>query len=445
MLKKSTITILRLVFLKAAKYPRVVNFIEKICFNLFSVLFKGRPRYEAWKRSKSHTEFRAGFIKDTVNYKTKINKHSIVVIDHIVPQYDKDAGSRTLTQWMKIFSSEGMDTYFFPQNCLYDPIYSEHLEKMGISTIHDTSFKKWIKSYGHSIRYFLLSRPDVSIGYISCIKKFSNAKIIYYGHDIHFLRLESKLKNNTTEKLLVYEKRIIEKIEKKIWSYADVIYYPSNEETDYVSNFLRKNDIVSVAQTIPVYAFDEFLDDSFINLHNRTDILFVGSFAHSPNEDGVIWLVKHIMPIVWKTLPDVCINLVGSNATQRIKNLQGDKVFIRGYVDDSSLQEYYSNSRISVAPLTFGGGVKGKIIESMRFGLPIVTTSIGLQGLSHVSDCLLSTDSKNEFAKYMLDLLTDDKKWLLISKQQVKLSQRFFSVKETKKVFSKHIDLLAKT
>ena len=439
-------SLLKLLYLKLAKYPTIVVFIENVVFTLTPQIWKGTPRFDSWIRSKQ-------YIKDHVNKKNKEVEHLlhscktevIVMIDYAAPQYDRDAGSRTLVQWLKILVNGGMDVKFLPQNCLFDPVYGGYLNQIRAPVVHGKgcqNVKKWIQKNGHSVDYFFLSRPHISIGYIRTIRKYSNAKIIYYGHDVHFLRLQDKIKKSQHNKIMKYEAKVIERIEKEIWNEADIVYYPSNKETEYVNLYLKSVMLNNKAETVPVYAFDDFFDSASKNLRSRSDIMFVGGFSHTPNEDGVAWMIRYVMPIVWKILPDVCVHLIGSNPTEKIKEMCGDRVISSGYINDERLEWFYKNSRISVAPLTYGGGVKGKVVESMRYGLPIVTTSVGLQGLSHVQDGLYIADSPEEFAKCIIELVTNDEKWKVISDCQLNLAKRYFSTQTTKDLFAKHISSL---
>lgn len=436
----------KLVYLKVARYPRIAILIEDIVFTTTPGFWTGVPRFETWLRSKQYTNNLEAQNKEPIDISFKEGEECIVVIDYAAPQYDRDAGSRTLSQWMQIFSDTGMDVKFLPQNCLFDPVYGEYMrKKMMVSTVYGKScgnFKKWMKKNGHMIDYFFLSRPHVSIGYIKTIKKFSNAKVIYYGHDIHFLRLKKKIETGQSSKILKHEMHAISLIEKDIWRQADVVYYPSDTETEYVNRYLAQNKIVSKAETVPVYAFNSHFEKSFCDLNLRSGILFVGGFSHAPNEDGVLWMMEHVMPIVWQSRPNVRVYLVGSNPTKKIKEICSNKVEVTGYVSDQDLERYYKCSRVAVAPLTYGAGVKGKVVESMRYGLPIVTTSIGSQGLSHVEEALLVADLPGQYAQHVIDLLANDRQWTDISNRQINLVDKYFSVQATQKQFAKHISSL---
>ena len=111
-------------------------------------------------------------------------------------------------------------------------------------------------------------------------------------------------------------------------------------------------------------------------------IIFVGGFGHPPNVDAAAWLVREIMPLVWAQAPDVRLLLVGSAPPPEVQALAGPRVEVTGFVPD--IAPLYARSRMSVSPLRYGAGVKGKIVASLQAGVPVVTTAIGNEGLDLV-------------------------------------------------------------
>ncbi|SIQ68904.1 Glycosyltransferase, GT2 family [Aromatoleum tolulyticum] len=368
----------------------------------------------------------------------------IVIIDHYVPQPDKDAGSRTMVQWMRLFCEAGLNVKFWPQNLWYDPIYTAPLQQMGVEVFYGpeyaNKFDDWVRENGKYIDYFLLSRPYVAIDYIEAIRKHSAARVLYYGHDVHHLRLQDQIRLEPENHRLRGDASSLEELEKRVWGLLDVIYYPSETETDYVQKFLESNQLGGQVRTIPVYAFDEFSDDAAGNLSVRKDIVFVAGFGHPPNADSAEWLAKHVMPLIWKRLPEVHLYLVGSNPSARVCALSDDRVTVTGFVSDDELARYYRQARLAVAPLLYGGGVKGKVVEAMRFGLPVVTTSVGAQGLSSAVHALSVADDPESFADAAIELMANDVRWRESSSAELSFVREFYSVNALRKVFSEEID-----
>ena len=116
-----------------------------------------------------------------------------------------------------------------------------------------------------------------------------------------------------------------------------------------------------------------------IPLPLRKEIIFVGGYAHVPNVDAAKVLVGEVMPLVWEQIPDARVMLIGSRPPPEVKELARDRVEVIGYVPD--LEPYYARARMSVSPLRYGAGVKGKIVSSLEQGVPVVTTPIGSEGI----------------------------------------------------------------
>jgi glycosyltransferase involved in cell wall biosynthesis len=146
----------------------------------------------------------------------------------------------------------------------------------------------------------------------------------------------------------------------------------------------------------------------------RAHILFVGGFLHSPNEDAVLHFVQDIFPHVRRRLPDVEFVVVGSDMPRRIQALAGRGVSVRGHVPD--LSPLLEGCRLSVAPLRYGAGVKGKVTQSLAQGLPVVATTVAAEGLDLVSgEHLFVADDPAAFADRVVELYTDERVWRRLS------------------------------
>jgi len=184
---------------------------------------------------------------------------------------------------------------------------------------------------------------------------------------------------------------------------ADVVFAVTPEEKSQILEEV-KNAQVEVIPTI-----HECID-SAKPLAGRKNLLFVGHYAHNPNEDAVCYFVKEIFPLIRQDLPSVVFYMVGSHITETVQSLASRDVVAVGYAPD--LTPYLDGCRVFVAPLRYGAGIKGKIGQSMGFGLPVVTTSIGAEGMNLVDGKhVLIADSPAAFARAVVRLYTDDLLW----------------------------------
>ena len=343
----------------------------------------------------------------------------VLVVDHYVPQPDRDAGSRATWHVIQMLVAQGYQVVFWPENLHRDPEYTPALQQLGVEVLYGDEywgrFGEWIEEHGRHFEAIVLNRPHVSVGLIDAVRRHSRARVVYYGHDVHHLRIQEQLRVQP-DAVLEAEADRFREMEHALWLGADVVLYPSTDETRHVREWLAANGGSAMAETVPLYAYDPASEGEVPGPEHRHDILFVAGFAHPPNVDAARWFVGEVLPRVRERLPGVRLALVGSNPHADVLALAGDGVEVTGYVSDERLAAYYRSARISVAPLRFGGGVKGKVLESLRFGVPCVTTPTGMQGLGAAAGFMPACADAKAFAAHVVHLLDSDDDWRRVSK-----------------------------
>lgn len=333
-------------------------------------------------------------------------KLTILVVDHYVPQFDKDAGSKTTWQYLKMFVKQGYNVKFMGDNFYQDNEYTPLLEQMGIEVLYGSwyaqNYKKWIIENQDNIDFAYLNRPHITEKYIDFIKQETNIKVIYYGHDLHFLRIKREYELNHDEKLLKESQEWYKK-ELAIMRKADVNYYPSNVEVD---------EIHRIDETIPVkaitaYVYEQFRENVNLDFTQKEGIVFVGGFGHPPNEDAVLWFANEIYPLI-KQKQDIPFYIVGSKVTEKVQKLNGDGIIVKGFVTEEELQTLYDTCKIVVVPLRYGAGVKGKVVEALYYGTPMVSTTTGIEGIQGAEEFMEVTDDPKEFADKVVALYNDN-------------------------------------
>jgi GT2 family glycosyltransferase/glycosyltransferase involved in cell wall biosynthesis len=333
-------------------------------------------------------------------------KKTILVIDHYIPEPDRDAGSKNIWCYLQMLVEMGLNVKFWPHNLSRDPKYCTPLQQLGIEVFYGEEYRHkfpdWIKSHGQMIDYVWLSRPNVCTLYLSAIKNYSKAKTIYYGVDIHYQRmlLESQVCENKHSAEEIEE---FKNIEQGIWKDVDVVLHPSAAETETVKTF----DPQLNAKTIPLYFYEDIEKYSERKVVESNTIVFVAGFRHSPNVDAAVWFATEILPLVRHEYEDLHVYLVGSHPTQKVLDLASSHITVTGYVTDKELLDFYQQARLAVVPLRFGAGTKGKVLEAMAYGVPLVTTDIGIQGMPELADVISVKNSSEEFAEAIITLLRD--------------------------------------
>jgi GT2 family glycosyltransferase len=346
----------------------------------------------------------------------------VLVVDHYVPTPDRDAGSRTMMAFLEVLTEAGFVVKFWPHNLSYSPGYTEALQAMGIEVLHgpgQTPFEAWIKAEGGELDAILVSRPDVAEAVIPAIRRWSRARIVYYGHDLHFQRMQRQAELAGDDRLGRAALHMRER-ERAIWRQVDLSLYPSDEEARTAAA-LQPDAVIG---TIVPYVFDRFATARPASA--RAEIIFVAGFGHPPNEDAAVWFVRAILPLIQADSPAAYLSIIGSNPTERVQTLAGDGISVFADVSDADLAAAYGRARVAVVPLRCGAGVKLKTAEALRSGVPLVTTSVGAQGLADLSATVPVQDDPAAFAAAVVALLRDDTMWETQSRRQVAYARTRF-------------------
>lgn len=339
----------------------------------------------------------------------------ILVADHYVPEFDKDSGSLRMFSLLKILKEMGHKVVFWPENRAYNSKYTTALQKIGIETCYgNTHFDEFMKQNGSYFDYILLSRPHIAEGMIYAAKNWSKAKIIYDTVDLHYLREGRKARQEAERAELEWKRR-----ELGLANQADYTLVVSGVEKELLENE-GINSNVSVITNI------HSLENVSKKFEERSGVMFIGGFMHTPNEDAMIWFVDEIWPFIDKGIKDAHLYIVGSHPSDKIRALASENITVTGFVED--VTPFFTRSRVFVSPLRYGAGVKGKIGQSLSYGLPVVTTHIGAEGMGLVDgdNCLIA-DDVNEFASKVIELYNNESLWERLAEGGRKLIDARFS------------------
>jgi O-antigen biosynthesis protein len=326
------------------------------------------------------------------------HKPHILVADHYVPQPDRDAGSRSMFDYLCLFAEAGFQVTFWPENLGEDRTYAPSLQRLGIEVIYGTTwvggFESWCAQNGPHLTYAFLSRPNVSAPLLPPLRKHSSAKVLFYGHDIVTLRVRGEL---------------AARLEPWLWRASDIVLYPSHFECDYVRAQCPNSDV----RYLQLYAYsDEELAARAATLRESravpgTHLLFVGGFSHRPNVDAMLWFCQEVLPLIQDRIPGAALCIAGSHPPPEISALARPGIVVTGFVTDTELAALYNDSAVAVIPLRFGGGVKGKLLQALSRGVPVVSTDVGVQGLEELGNVVTRANSANSFAGAVVGLLED--------------------------------------
>lgn len=219
-----------------------------------------------------------------------------------------------------------------------------------------------------------------------------------------FFKFESKL-------IKKYELRLLSK-----FNHCTII-----SELDRVTIEELENQQISI---VPNGVDTQFFSPQ--NLDKKYEISFVGNMGYAPNVDASIFLVKEIMPLVWKVFPKAKVVLAGANPTPEVLHLQSSKVEVTGWVDD--IRIYYAKSHVFVAPLRMGTGMQNKILEAMAMGLPCVSTSLAANPIgANEKEEIMVKDSAVDIANQIVFLLNNPDRCSIIAQKARSFVEKKYS------------------
>lgn len=337
----------------------------------------------------------------------------LLFVDHYIPQWDRDAGSRSVDSYLTLFQDRGFQVIFWPDNLNEDREYIARYQQLGIEVIHSSAyagrFAAWLDANHAWIDYAVVSRPHTSQDYLTALRRFRSIKVIYYGHDVHFRRLLQQHAIDGDTKILEEADKTRE-LEERAWRSSDVVVYFNEEECEEVRRYVAPSILVS---RIPLLIVDDtMLETAERRLQESStrpfySLMFVGGFVHGPNVDAVLWFLRSVMPTLRSHLPDVKLRIAGSNPPAEVNAISDTDVELLGRVSDAELQTLYRQSAAVILPLRYGGGVKGKLIEALANGVPVISTPTGVQGIPEPERLVFLASTAAEFAAAVIEACTN--------------------------------------
>jgi len=334
---------------------------------------------------------------------------TVLIVDSVVPEQDKDAGSVRMHNIIQLLMDKGFRVTLFPES-KQEAVYPQYYMNLGIEVVkHSPCFEAFIAERLLQFDFVWLARPNTSFNKLDIIRKLQpNIKIVYDTVDLHFVRTgrQSKIdqSDNMAEHSNVYQAEEI-----YLCRHADVAVVVTAVEMEV----LKSIDICIDTAIIPHIL--KIPEQQLIKFEERKGLMFLGGYRHTPNIDAVIWFANEILPIIRRSISDAVFYVIGSHPPEAILALQkAGEIEVIGWVKD--LDYWFNKSRVFISPLRYGAGGKGKNIQAMGYGLPMVTTSIGAEGLNLQNrENALIDDTAEGFAQAVIELYQTSSLWQDIS------------------------------
>lgn len=345
----------------------------------------------------------------------------VLIVDHYVPMWDRDAGSLRMLNVMEALLDLGARVTFMPDNLAPIEPYTGILQEKGVEVMYGAlDIRAEMATIGPKLALAILSRPHQASRWLDVVREFApSATIAYDTVDLHWLREARKaamcasapstlLSNNGSVDLeqIPPKAKVLRELELALIRATDMTVVVSETEGRQIEADVTGTKLVVIPT---VYKVEPFVPPPA----DRSGILFVGGFEHPPNIDAAIRLVKDVMPLVWRELGDVEVTIVGSKPPPEVQALATPVVDVLGWVED--LRPLLERSRAMVVPLSYGAGLKGKITQSLAVGLPVVTTPVGAEGFEDAGDCMLVARDARELADHVIRVCREDELWQRLS------------------------------
>jgi GT2 family glycosyltransferase/glycosyltransferase involved in cell wall biosynthesis len=347
---------------------------------------------------------------------------NILVIDHHLPMPDHDSGSLRMFQILKILRQLGHRVTFIPDNLAKTCPYAGELQKRGIEVVYHPYVKKvrdYLVAHGASFDAVVLSRCDFARKHIADVRLHApQSRVIFDTVDLHYLREqgEAQLTGDPEVHRKAQEKQ---RLEHQLIEQADETWVVSPIEQQLLQEKWPGKSIQLVSNIVDI-------PGSKTPFAHRRDYLFIGGFQHRPNIDAVLFFVQKIYPLVSEHLRDAKFYIIGDKAPPEIVALATERIVVTGLQRD--VRPFFDSVKLSVAPLRFGAGVKGKINQSMAFGVPVVATSLGIEGMELTEhEDILVADDPEDFARALIELYESEELWNRLSENGIRKARASYS------------------
>lgn len=331
-------------------------------------------------------------------------------------------------QILRILRQLGNCVTFIPDNLARVTPYTGELQKRGIEVVYHPYVKKlsdYLMSHGSGFDAVVLSRCDFARKHIADVRLHApQSRIIFDTVDLHFIRedSEARLTGDPEARRKAEEKQ---RLEHELIEQADETWVVSSLEQQLLQKKQPNKSIQVVSNIVDIPGSNR-------PFALRRDWLFIGGFQHRPNIDAVLFFVKEIYPLLSEHLRDAKFYIIGDKPPPEVAALATERIVVAGLQRD--VHPFFDSVKLSVAPLRFGAGVKGKINQSMAFGVPVVATSMAIEGMElEDREDILVADEPEAFARALIELYQSEELWTRLSENGIEKTRALYSIEAARK------------
>lgn len=275
--------------------------------------------------------------------------------------------------------------------------YQDQIEKLGVEVIRSSILAALNQERFDVIWFEFYFAARVNIGNVRLYQP--QAIVVVDSVDVHFNRLLAKAALSGMREDQIHASKIRED-ELSTYSRSDFVVVVTKDDQKILEDNIRNVRCVLLPNIhdVPPCGERDHVDEA--------TLLFVGGFRHEPNVDAVTYFCTEIFPKILNAVPHAKLNVIGGSPPESVLRFSSENVSVLGYVPD--IVSYYHSATVSVAPLRFGGGMKGKVGEAMAYTVPVVTTTFGAEGFGlQAGEHLIVADNAGDFADQVVRMIKD--------------------------------------
>ncbi len=369
---------------------------------------------------------------------------SVLIIGKVWPESRSSAAGSRMLQLIDVFQNQGFETHFASAASGSD--YSDDLSIRGIVCheikLNDTSFDLFVKRLNPTIVMFDRFMTEEQYGW-RVAEQCPDAVRILDTEDLHslrFTRLKCLKEGVPFQSVLMFQEEITKRELAAIYR-SDLSIMISTYEMDLLQNTFEIDTDFLFYLPFLLDPISDTVRDKWTAFDDRNGFMMIGNYLHEPNLDAVKWLKQVIWPLIRAQLPDAELNIYGSYVSQEVIQMDNNKegFYVHGRVDH--LEHVISQARVMLAPLRFGAGLKGKLLDAMVFGTPSVTTSIGSEGISESQNwCGAVNDDPKLFTEAAVNLYLSKTDWLNAQNRGISIVNNDFLKKDHIPTFTKKMN-----
>ncbi len=362
---------------------------------------------------------------------------NLVIIGTVFPEPSSTAAGRRMLQLIDLFLEMNFRISFLSAATLSEfshQFQNTQVEYFNIK-LNDDSFDELIQEISPEIVMYDRYISEEQFGW-RVSKICPDAMTILDTEDLHFLRkareIAFKKSGNLDEVDFISD---IFKREMASILRCDLSLIISEYELSLLIEKFKVD--ASILHYVPIYV-DKIIK-SEISFSDRKDFVSIGNFLHEPNWQTVVQL-KKIWPFIKSKIPKAKLNIYGAYVPEKAKQLHNEKdgFLIKGRAE--SVEDVFNESRILLAPIPFGAGIKGKLLDSMTLGLPNITTTIGTEGMhGNLPWNGAIEDNRDAFVQKAVEFYTDEHLWQMAQENGYKILENRFLKDQFSAVFKEKI------